>query len=384
MSATITRPQAEAIRTALMPAASDGVREGSPLFERYVITARANTLAVLVRLELAEVVTEVVGIDREEITSHVLTLAGELVRADLRNGADLPRLDSLRYLVRRAVRPTTDAYEGYALAEVDGAWHVVPERGGVPLSLDPYDSADKAIDALRCTVNGQHFGDIRWEVLTKEANADIRDALGADLISMADYARAEEYRQAHAATFWTEDGRTLRPEVDADAFNSAEQNAWDTAHELGFADYSARWYQVFNSTYAMMRDENAAQREREAYYAQQDAEAAEEAAPAPVDHRRCEHRKNVTADHATDCPVYDEGATAERCNCHYSDARCEAAQAAQAAEEAAPAPASVYVTTEAGERIEYAHVPNGDRARVAHFLDAARAVPTFRDVSTTR
>lgn len=49
-----------------------------------------------------------------------------------------------------------------------------------------------------------------------------------------------------------------------------------------------------------------------------------------------------------------------------------------------PAPTSVYVTTEGGERIEYAHVPSGDLDRVAHFLDAARAVPAFRDVSTTR
>lgn len=46
-----------------------------------------------------------------------------------------------------------------------------------------------------------------------------------------------------------------------------------------------------------------------------------------TDHRRCEHRKTLPADHAHTCPVYDDGATAERCNCHYSDARCEAQQA---------------------------------------------------------
>jgi hypothetical protein len=51
---------------------------------------------------------------------------------------------------------------------------------------------------------------------------------------------------------------------------------------------------------------------------------------------------------------------------------------------AGPLAASVYVTTEAGERIEYAHIPNGDPARVADFLSAARDVPTFRDVSLTR
>lgn len=48
-----------------------------------------------------------------------------------------------------------------------------------------------------------------------------------------------------------------------------------------------------------------------------------------------------------------------------------------------PAPTSVWVTTEHGERIEYAHIPNGDPTRIAHFLDAARAVPTYRDASTT-
>jgi hypothetical protein len=53
-------------------------------------------------------------------------------------------------------------------------------------------------------------------------------------------------------------------------------------------------------------------------------------------------------------------------------------------QEAAPAPVTVWVTTESGERINYAHVPNGDPARVALFLDAARAVPHFRDASTTR
>jgi hypothetical protein len=51
---------------------------------------------------------------------------------------------------------------------------------------------------------------------------------------------------------------------------------------------------------------------------------------------------------------------------------------------AGPLAASVYVTTEAGERIEYAHIPNGDPERVAHFLAAARSVPSFRDVSTAR
>jgi hypothetical protein len=45
---------------------------------------------------------------------------------------------------------------------------------------------------------------------------------------------------------------------------------------------------------------------------------------------------------------------------------------------------TVWVTTESGERINYAHVPNGDADRVALFLADARAVPHYRDASTTR
>ncbi|MGA5598340.1 hypothetical protein ACPCSE_29320 [Streptomyces cellulosae] len=46
------------------------------------------------------------------------------------------------------------------------------------------------------------------------------------------------------------------------------------------------------------------------------------------------------------------------------------------------APVSVYVTTADGDRIEYAHIPNGDPARVAHFLNAARSIPAYTDAST--
>jgi hypothetical protein len=49
-----------------------------------------------------------------------------------------------------------------------------------------------------------------------------------------------------------------------------------------------------------------------------------------------------------------------------------------------PAPVTVWVTTASGDRINYAHVPNGDPARVAAFLADADAVPHYRDASTTR
>jgi hypothetical protein len=45
-----------------------------------------------------------------------------------------------------------------------------------------------------------------------------------------------------------------------------------------------------------------------------------------TDHRRCEHRKSLTHDHAPTCPVYADGLTAEHCACHHSDARCEEQQ----------------------------------------------------------
>ncbi|MEU9405530.1 hypothetical protein AB0E08_07485 [Streptomyces sp. NPDC048281] len=51
-------------------------------------------------------------------------------------------------------------------------------------------------------------------------------------------------------------------------------------------------------------------------------------------------------------------------------------------QEPAHAPTSVWVTTQGGERIEYAHIPNGDPARIEHFLTEARTVPTFTNIST--
>lgn len=82
-------------------------------------------------------------------------------------------------------------------------------------------------------------------------------------------------------------------------------------------------------------------------------------------------RPVLSCGHGAACLSAD-GTTCNRC----------AAEGSTEPQEAAHAPASVWVTTEAGERVEYAHVPNGDPARVAHYLAAARAVPTYRDVAT--
>ncbi|MFI0967136.1 hypothetical protein ACH4S8_37980 [Streptomyces sp. NPDC021080] len=55
---------------------------------------------------------------------------------------------------------------------------------------------------------------------------------------------------------------------------------------------------------------------------------------------------------------------------------------AQAPQAPAEGPVSVWATTADGERIEFAHIPNGDPARVAAFLADARSAGTFTDVST--
>jgi hypothetical protein len=84
-----------------------------------------------------------------------------------------------------------------------------------------------------------------------------------------------------------------------------------------------------------------------------------------TDHHRCEHRKTASADHAPTCPVYDEGATAERCTCHYSDALCEERQ-----------------TTATPVTVEWTHTVRGHRNgtarigsttyRITHITHASR------------
>jgi hypothetical protein len=69
-----------------------------------------------------------------------------------------------------------------------------------------------------------------------------------------------------------------------------------------------------------------------------------EPTPAPVAdaHRKCEHRKTLTWDHAQDCPVFTSGAEGRACTCHYSDARCDELDA----------PAPVEPTTDATDAFE--------------------------------
>jgi hypothetical protein len=100
MNRTLTRPQAEALRTAAVYGGEEPP-SGSATAGRYLVDGRPNTLAVLVRLGMVETVTEVVGIDREEHTQHVLTRAGETIRQELRAGGDLPTLGHVASVVQQ-------------------------------------------------------------------------------------------------------------------------------------------------------------------------------------------------------------------------------------------------------------------------------------------
>jgi hypothetical protein len=98
---TLTTAQATAVRTAAVYGGEEPP-SGSRTAGRYLIDGRPNSLAVLVRLGLAETITDVVGIGREEITQHVLTKAGETIRHELRAGGELPTLGHVAEVVQEA------------------------------------------------------------------------------------------------------------------------------------------------------------------------------------------------------------------------------------------------------------------------------------------
>jgi hypothetical protein len=100
----------------LSPAQSDALRSREPNWDVRekmvrVITGRANTLASLVRLELAEV------IEKDGRAFHVLTAAGELIAAPLQYG-DRVRLDSvasaIAYVEKEATKVHDGSYEPHA------------------------------------------------------------------------------------------------------------------------------------------------------------------------------------------------------------------------------------------------------------------------------
>jgi hypothetical protein len=323
---TITRPQFEALRLAA-PFDDDLLTPSDALRGRKIVDARPNTCAVLVRLNLAE---EVNG-------QTVLTWAGELIAVPLQYGG---RLVSLEYIA-----------------------------GTVQYAKD------NPRPVVSVVIAEHHNDSSSW----------VDAPTGARV------------------SFLTGSSKTHTLARRTGVVQGREE---DTHGQLVFRAYvitedvTGETHKVNSGRVRVLNGQTA---------------------PDAVDHKRCEHRKSVAVDHATDCPVYADGALNSACVCHYSDARCEAAQegreaatdgltdwerdtlanahhapttpryttadenaAQEGPQEAAHAPASVWVTTGAGVRIEYAHVPNGDPARVAHFLADARAVPTYRDVSTAR
>jgi hypothetical protein len=104
MSRTITRPQFEALRTAEpYPWKRFDALDGRRLLSHRV---RSNTVAVLVRLGLVELVE--VRDEEGEVTSraHCLTPAGELIAAPLENGGRLVSLDYIASAVKHSAEET--------------------------------------------------------------------------------------------------------------------------------------------------------------------------------------------------------------------------------------------------------------------------------------
>jgi hypothetical protein len=104
---TLTPAQVAALRTAERITLKG-------LTGRMVISGRAATLAVLVRLELAETVT----IAGDDVPWHVLTRAGRNIAATLDNGA--PTLEHVAYVVREVSRVNWNAPQTFYPNE-DGA-----------------------------------------------------------------------------------------------------------------------------------------------------------------------------------------------------------------------------------------------------------------------
>jgi hypothetical protein len=129
MSRTITRPQGIALRNAdWLP--EELLTPNDALRSRYVVSARTNTCAALVRLGLAE---ELNG-------QYVLTRAGETVRAITDLPAYLPRLDTVANIVAAAAEEDTMAAEEQARPS-DGTYYPAEAgargwRDAVPLWLD--------------------------------------------------------------------------------------------------------------------------------------------------------------------------------------------------------------------------------------------------------
>jgi hypothetical protein len=321
-SKTITRPQALALRHAEeLP--EELLRPTDALRGHMVISARTNTVASLVRLGLAE---EIEG-------QHVLTRAGYTVRAITDLPDYLPRLDTVASIVAAAAEE--DAQEEPAPRPDDATYYPSEEgcRTWREAQARPLWLAGERVSAV-VEGNGTRLYVFLGGKIIFEGDMPTGITGNGDV--------APWVRQYATGYVWAAEYRTL----------------WSYRNHAGYVvgPYSdAEFAATGKSAEAYCRGIV-------------DTVGAGEV----IRTDRTPERFDTVGRNWTDVHTV----------VHAVGRFAEAPQ--EAPQEAAPAPVTVWATTESGERINYAHVPNGDPDRVARFLSDARAVPHFRDVSTAR
>jgi hypothetical protein len=266
------------------------------------------------------------GVAEEVQGQTVLTNAGELLAATMVYGGDLPTLDTVAYYVANAAHRPAAVADGTYRPSVAGA-RTLREAGELWLDGKHVTAGVEGNGTRLYIFLGTEMiysGDMPSGITaTHDVNPWVRQyATG--------YVWAAEYR-----TLWSyrdHNGHVWGPYSDA-----------EFAHTDGNAERYCRGIVDLNGAGEVIRIDRT-----------------------PTDYATT--GRNWTDTHTV---VYVAGTPA-------------AQEAQEGAQEAASAPVTVWATTETGTRLNYAHIPDGDPSRVALFLDAARAVPHFRDVSTTR
>ncbi|RZU36012.1 hypothetical protein EV284_3495 [Streptomyces sp. BK022] len=344
---TITRPQALALRNAdELP--EELLRPVDALRGLRVVDARPNTCAALVRLGLAE---EIEG-------QHVLTRAGENVRA-ITELDYLPRLDLIAAMVAAEAEEAALAAEQEKHRPEDGTYYPAEEGAKTWRAACPMYRDGRRVSAvvenggqdLYVYVGGEIIYDGDMPAFVKTSG----DVIPFVRQYAEGWALAREYR-----TLWSyrdHAGRVWGPYADA-----------EFAHTDGSAERYCRGIVDTTGAGEVIRIDRR-------------PEHFETTGRNWTDTRTVVHVAGAPAEAAWNA-AFEKGRALGKDYAAAHDYADEVIRNARIRAEAAPAPVSVYVTTADAERIEYAHVPNGDPSRVAHFLDAARAVPTYRDAST--
>lgn len=139
----------------------------------------------------------------------------------------------------------------------DGEW--IEFTGQLPTA--------KAVDAVRCLLNSEHFGDIRWTFLAKDDNAAVAAALGVTARETLDGHEIEtvevgELRDGDRVV--SANGRFIR--VTGDAFHTWTQRVQGA--EVVYRDWfviigGARRYIAPGTTYQRAVDPRAVEREED-------------------------------------------------------------------------------------------------------------------------